>query len=60
MNKRYMMDSDASRLALIVNTKQSLRDAQRARTWEEKVAAIARMNSASRISKTVFRFVNPK
>lgn len=50
--KKQPHDTDASRLALIANAKQSFRASQRARTWEERVAAIARMNVANRLTKT--------
>ena len=45
--------SDSERTALIVSAKKSLREAQRSRTWEQRVAAIARMNAANRIAKWV-------
>ena len=51
MKKQQPHDTDASRLALIVNAKQSFRDSQRSRTWEERVAAIARMNAANKIAR---------
>jgi hypothetical protein len=51
MNQQKRIDSDASRLALILNAKQSFRGAQRSRTWEQRVAAIARMNEANKIAK---------
>ena len=38
-------------LALIVAAKESLRAEQRAKTWEERVQAIARMNVASKQAK---------
>ena len=44
---------DKQSLALIVSAKKSLRDAQRSRTWEQRVAAIARMNAANKIAKWV-------
>jgi hypothetical protein len=47
--KQKLIDSDASRLDLIMSAKESFRDAQRTRTWEERVAAIARMNIATRL-----------
>jgi hypothetical protein len=40
------LSTDADRLAFIVAAKQSFRAAQRLRTWEQRVAAIARMNAA--------------
>lgn len=43
--------SDADRLAFIVTAKESFRAAQRLRTWEQRVAAIARMNEANLIAK---------
>jgi len=43
-------DSDAARQKLIVANKQSLREAQRTQTWEQRVAAIARMNAANKIA----------
>ena len=45
--------SDSERTVLIVSAKKSLREAQRSRTWEQRVAAIARMNAANRIAKWV-------
>lgn len=42
--------TDADRLALIVAAKQSFRAAQKLRTWEQRVAAIARMKAATRIA----------
>ena len=45
--------SDSERTALIVSAKKSLREAQHSRTWEQRVAAIARMNAANRIAKWV-------
>ena len=45
--------SDSERTALIVSAKTSLREAQRSRTWEQRVAAIARMNAANKIAKWV-------
>ena len=45
--------SDSERTALIVSAKKSLREAQRSRTWEQRVAAIARMNAANKIAKRV-------
>lgn len=43
---------DTHKLALIVEAKDSLRDTQRSRTWEQRVAAIARMNVANKIVKS--------
>lgn len=43
--------SDADRSALIANVKESFRAAQRLRTWEQRVAAMARMNLANRLAK---------
>ena len=40
--------TDAERLTLIVSAKESFRAAQRVRTWEQRVAAMARMNLASK------------
>ena len=45
--------SDSERTVLIVSAKKSLREAQRSRTWEQRVAAIARMNAANKIAKWV-------
>lgn len=42
--------TDADRLAQIVSAKESFRVAQRTRTWEQRVAAIARMNVANKIT----------
>ena len=47
--------SDSERTVLIVSAKKSLREAQRLRTWEQRVAAIARMNAANKIAKAAFR-----
>lgn len=44
------LTTDADRLALIVSAKESFRAAQRTRTWEQRVAAIARMNVANKIA----------
>lgn len=44
------LTTDADRLALIVNAKESFRAGQRTRTWEQRVAAIARMNAAHKIA----------
>ena len=40
--------TDAERLTLIVSAKESFRAAQRLRTWEQRVAAMARMNLANK------------
>ncbi len=40
--------SDAERSALIASAKESFRAAQRLRTWEQRVAAMARMNLANK------------
>ena len=45
--------SDSECTALIVSAKTSLREAQRTRSWEQRVAAIARMNAANKIAKWV-------
>lgn len=42
--------TDADREAFIVSAKESFRSAQRTRTWEQRVAAIARMNAANKIA----------
>ena len=42
--------TDADREACIVSAKESFRAAQRSRTWEQRVAAIARMNAANKIA----------
>jgi hypothetical protein len=42
--------TDADREAYIVGAKESFRAAQRTRTWEQRVAAIARMNAANKIA----------
>ena len=42
--------TDADREAYIVSAKESFRAAQRTRTWEQRVAAIARMNAANKIA----------
>ena len=40
--------TDADRSALIVGAKESFRTAQSLRTWEQRVAAMARMNLVSK------------
>jgi hypothetical protein len=40
--------TDAERLALILNAKDSFRAAQRLRTWEQRIASMARMNLATK------------
>lgn len=47
-------ESDAARQRFIEASKRSLRDAQRARTWEQRVAAIARMNAAKKVGSGMF------
>ena len=42
--------TDADREAYIVSAKESFRAAQRTRTWEQRVAAMARMNAANKIA----------
>ena len=42
--------TDADRVAFIASAKESFRAAQRTRTWEQRVAAIARMNAANKIA----------
>ena len=42
--------TDADRETYIVNAKASFRAAERTRTWEQRVAAIARMNAANKIA----------
>ena len=42
--------TDVERVAFIVSAKESFREAQRTRTWEQRVAAIARMNAANKIA----------
>jgi hypothetical protein len=48
-----MNDSDVARLKRILEEKQSFRLGQRLRTWEEKVAAIARMNETMKVIRTM-------
>ena len=45
------IESDKVKLALILATKESWRSAQRAQTWEERVAAISRMNVVNKLAK---------
>ena len=45
------IESDKVKLALILATKASWRSAQRAQTWEERVAVISRMNVANKLAK---------
>lgn len=42
---------DQRKAAYVAAAKASLRAAQRTRTWEQRVQAIARMNAASKIAK---------
>ena len=44
-------DLDQRKAAHIIAAKTSLRAAQRCRTWEQRVQAIARMNAASKLAK---------
>ena len=44
------LTTDSDREAYIVSAKESFRVAQRTRTWEQRVAAIARMNAANKIA----------
>lgn len=44
-------NSDQRKSDLIIAAKASLRSAQRNRTWEQRVQAIARMNAASKLAK---------
>jgi hypothetical protein len=44
-------DFDQRKADLIVAVKASFRAAQRNRTWEQRVQAIARMNAASKLAK---------
>jgi hypothetical protein len=44
-------DTNANRSVLCEVVKASFRGAQRTRTWEQRVAAIARMNEANKIAK---------
>jgi hypothetical protein len=46
---------DQEKLALLKSAKASFRADQRARTWEERVAAIARMNAASKLAREGMR-----
>ncbi len=47
-----MLEStDKQSLALIIAAKATLRKAQQSRTWEERVQAIARMNTANKLAK---------
>ena len=45
------IESDKVRLALILATKASWRSAQRAQTWEERVAVISRMSVVNKLAK---------
>ena len=45
------IESDKVKLALILATKASWRSAQRAQTWQERVAVISRMNVANKLAK---------
>lgn len=44
------LTTDGDREACIVSAKASFRAAQRIRTWEQRVAAMARMNAANKIA----------
>jgi hypothetical protein len=44
-------DLDKRKTDIIVTAKASFRAAQRNRTWEQRVQAIARMNAASKLAK---------
>lgn len=44
------LSTDTERQAYIVSAQESFRAAQRTRTWEHRVAAIARMNAANKIA----------
>ena len=54
--------NDKQSLTLIVAAKDALRDAQHSRTWEQRVAAIARIecgeqNSEGRVSARGFKVI---
>jgi hypothetical protein len=50
-----MLEIDEAKTALNRRVKQSLRRHLRAKSWEDKVASIARMNAAARIAQEGMR-----
>jgi hypothetical protein len=46
---------DEAKTALNAKVKQALREDLRAKSWEEKVASIERMNAANKIAKEAMR-----
>jgi hypothetical protein len=50
-----MLEIDEAKTALNRRVKESLRKDLRAKSWEEKVASIARMNAAARIAQDGMR-----
>jgi hypothetical protein len=49
------MEIDEAKTALNIRVKESLRRDLRAKSWEEKVASIARMNAAAKIAQAGMR-----
>jgi hypothetical protein len=45
------MNATGNKMAYNVRAKASMRELLRAKTWEEKVAAIERMNEASKMAR---------
>jgi hypothetical protein len=52
MNSR---DVPQQKLDLLLSAKTAFRIDQKSKTWEEKVAAIARMNTASKLARDAMR-----
>ncbi len=52
-----MLEIDEAKTALNRRVKESLRKDLRAKSWEEKVASIARMNAAAKIAQEGMRKV---
>jgi soluble cytochrome b562 len=50
-----MLEIDEAKTALNRRVKESLRRDLRAKSWEEKVASIARMNAAARTAQEAMR-----
>jgi hypothetical protein len=52
MNKQ---DVAQQKLDLLLSAKAAFRADQKSKTWEEKVASIARMNAASKLARDAMR-----
>jgi len=55
-----MLEIDEAKTALNRRVKESLRKDLRAKSWEEKVASIARMNRAAKIAQESMRKAQAK